>query len=114
MPFQLRLTREAEEDLEQLFDFIVQRELDRNKSSDLQMAQAALDAIEKGFETLKLAPFTCRKSAQNPFLRELIISFGHSGYVALFEIENEKMVTIAAVRYQNEDDYHWIPQRKTA
>jgi hypothetical protein len=34
--------------------------------------------------------------------------------VALFEIENEKMVTIAAVRYQNEDDYHWIPQRKTA
>jgi plasmid stabilization system protein ParE len=47
MPFQLRLTREAEEDLEQLFDFIIQRELDRNKNSDLQMAQAALDAIER-------------------------------------------------------------------
>ena len=106
MPFQLRLTREAEEDLEQLFDFSVQRELDRNNNSDLQMAQTALDAIEKGFETLKLAPFTCRKSAQNPFLRELIISFGHSGYVSLFEIENEEMVTIAAVRHQNEDDYH--------
>jgi len=24
----------------------------------------------------------------------------------LFEIENEQVVTIAAVRHQNEDDYH--------
>ena len=69
MPFQLRLTREAEEDLEQLFDFIVQRELDRNKSSDLQMAQAALDAIEKGFETLKLAPLHLPKICSKPFFK---------------------------------------------
>jgi hypothetical protein len=32
--------------------------------------------------------------------------FGHSGYVALFEIENASTVTILAVRHQLEDDCH--------
>jgi hypothetical protein len=41
----------------------------------------------------------------NPFLRELVIPFGASGYVALFEIDNEETVTILAVRHQREDDY---------
>jgi hypothetical protein len=39
-------------------------------------------------------------------LRELIISFGRSGYVALFEIEGADEVVINAVRHQLEDDYH--------
>ena len=42
----------------------------------------------------------------NSFLRELLISFGTSGYVALFEIENEKSITILAVRHQREEDYY--------
>jgi hypothetical protein len=37
------------------------------------------------------------------FLRELIIPFGNSGYVALFEIEAGGYVTILAV------DYHGKP-----
>lgn len=50
--------------------------------------------------------FTCRKAAQSdPFLRELVISFGASGYVALFEIEDNAIVTILAIRHQREDDY---------
>jgi hypothetical protein len=32
--------------------------------------------------------------------------FGHSGYVALFEIENASTVTILAVRHLLEDDCH--------
>ncbi|NTU94105.1 MAG: type II toxin-antitoxin system RelE/ParE family toxin, partial [Chlorobiaceae bacterium] len=32
--------------------------------------------------------------------------FGNSGYVALFEIQEERMVTILAVRHQREDDYY--------
>lgn len=55
---------------------------------------------------LRLFPFTCRKiDASNPFLRELIVSFGTSGYVSLFEIESAEQVTILAVRHQREDDY---------
>jgi plasmid stabilization system protein ParE len=39
-------------------------------------------------------------------LRELTIAFGVSGYVALFEIDGAKTVTVLAVRHQREDDYH--------
>jgi plasmid stabilization system protein ParE len=36
----------------------------------------------------------------------LLISFGTSGYLALFEIDDAQHVTILAVRHQREDDYH--------
>jgi hypothetical protein len=56
---------------------------------------------------LENSPFSYRKAdVDNPFLRELVIPFGASGYVALFEIDNEHSVTILAVRHQREDDYH--------
>lgn len=42
----------------------------------------------------------------NTFLRELIIAFGASGYVALFEIDDASTVTVLAVRHPREDDYH--------
>ncbi len=39
-------------------------------------------------------PFGCRKAApESPFLRELVISFGGHGCVALFEVEDTKTVT---------------------
>ncbi len=56
--------------------------------------------------TLKSSPFTCRKAGNSPFLKELIIPFGRSSYVALFEIEDESIVAVVAVRHQREDDYH--------
>ena len=55
----------------------------------------------------RISPFTCRKaSADSPFLREMIIPFGAGGYVALFEIEADKFITILAVRHQREEDYY--------
>ena len=42
----------------------------------------------------------------SPFLRELVIPFGASGYVALFEIVGNDRVIVGAVRHQREDDYH--------
>jgi plasmid stabilization system protein ParE len=103
--FRVRLTVEAEADLDRLFDFVVERELQRD-DGDLALAERALVAIRSGFAILKASPFTCRKAAQSPFLRELIIPFGHSGYVALFEIESPGDVVVIAVRHQLEDDYH--------
>lgn len=105
MSFRIRLTREAQADLERLFDFVIERELDR-EGGDLKLAEQALEAIRAGFATLQTSPFTCRKVGSSPFLRELIIPFGRSGYVALFEIEDPASVLIVAVRHQLEDDYH--------
>ncbi|WP_140635354.1 type II toxin-antitoxin system RelE/ParE family toxin [Methylibium rhizosphaerae] len=105
MSFKVRLTQEAEADLERLFDFVLERELAR-EAPDFDLAENALNAIRAGFEILRSSPFTCRKAGQSPFLRELVISFGRTGYVALFEIEDASNVLVVAVRHQLEDDYH--------
>lgn len=105
MSFRVRLTAEAADDLERLFDFVLERELLRG-NGDLVMADRALEAIKNGFATLRQSPFTCRKVGPTPFLRELIIPFGRSGYVALFEIIDNENVVVSAVRHQLEDDYH--------
>ena len=98
MSYQIRYTDEAYDDLKRLYEFLLQQ--------DIQSAEHALQVIEKAIEVLKTFPFICRKAEiDNPFLRELIISFGANGYVALFEIEEDKLVTILAVRHQREDDY---------
>jgi plasmid stabilization system protein ParE len=103
--FRVRLTRDAEQDLERLFDFVVQRELAR-AAGNMKFADQALNAIPAGIATLKTSPFTCRKAGISPFLRELIIPFGGSGYVALFEVKNSVEVVVCAVRHQLEADYH--------
>jgi plasmid stabilization system protein ParE len=99
--FRVRFTPEADEDLLRLFDYLLER--------DLAAAEGAEAAIAKAIELLELFPFSCRKpsgGSGSPFLRELIIPFGGSGYVALFEIENPDTVTILALRHQREEDYH--------
>lgn len=105
MSFRVRLTREADADIERLFDFVLERELARD-GGDLDLAQDAVAAIRAGVATLKSSPFTCRKAGSSPFLRELVIPFGRIGYVALFEIEGASNVVVVAVRHQLEDDYH--------
>ena len=97
--YKIRFTPEAEDDLLRLYEFLLEK--------DIAAAERALDAIKAGIELLQFSPYSCRKVlAKNPFLRELVISFGSAGYVALFEIEPDDIVTIIAVRHQREDDYH--------
>ena len=105
MSFRVRLTVEAADDLEQLFDFVLQRERLR-QGGDLDVADCTLTAVRNGIATLRQSPFTCRKVGTSPFLRELIIPFGRSGYVALFEIVDQENIVVSAVRHQLEDDYH--------
>jgi plasmid stabilization system protein ParE len=72
----------------------------------VKAARRARAKIAKGVELLKEFPFTCRKAApDSPFLRELVIPFGSTGYVMLFEIQDASTVTILAIRHQREDDY---------
>ena len=99
--FRVRFTSEAEADLLRLFDFLLEQ--------DVAAAEKARAAVAKAIELLEVFPFSCRKAVGgdgNPFLRELIIPFGESGCVALFEIENRDTVTLLAVRHQREEDYH--------
>ena len=98
--FQVRFTEEAREDLVRLYDFVLQREQDRPG-----IAEASLRAIEDGLALLETSPFACRPTVGNPFLRELVIGFGATGYVALFEVEDAATVTVLAVRHQREQDY---------
>ena len=105
MSYRVQFSAAAQADLERLFDFILQRELG-SASGDLAIAERALQAIKDGLAFLNTAPFACRKVGTSPFVRELVITFGSAGYVALYEIVDERTVIIGAVRHQREDDYH--------
>lgn len=97
--YQARYTVEARADLIRLYQFLLEQ--------DPADTGRALETICKGADMLASFPFTCRKvDSDNPYLRELVVQFGNTGYVALFEIEAEDTVTIFAIRHQREDDYH--------
>jgi plasmid stabilization system protein ParE len=100
--YRVRFTQDAEADLVRLYEFILRRD-----ETDWVVADRALDAVRNAIRSLELSPFSYRKATPgNPFLRELVIPFVATGYVALFEIDDDKTVTILAVRQQREDDYH--------
>ncbi len=99
MTYQVRLTPEALDDLRRLYAFLLER--------DLLAAESALFAMENAFGMLAYSPFSCRKALhqKSPRWREILIPFGRAGYVALFEIEDDRNVTVTAIRHQREEDY---------
>ena len=95
------LSAGARRDLNRLYDFLVDKDFDT--------AEPALQAMREALTLLAKFPFTCRKAAGRalgPALRELVIPFASSGYVALFEITDAETVTVLAVRHQREEDYY--------
>lgn len=103
MTFAVRYSGTARDDLQRLYEHLLER---CTTLEDLAVAERALDTIESAVGRLAQSPFIDRKAGNSPFLRELVIPFGHSGYVALFEIDDAATVTILAVRHQREEDYH--------
>ncbi len=98
MSFSVRFTEDAAEDLVRLYTFAAEND---------PAADRALEMLGKTWEMLEEFPLSCRKAeGSDPFLREAIIPFGASGYIALFEIEGDDLVTVLAERHQLEDDYH--------
>jgi plasmid stabilization system protein ParE len=98
--YRVRLTPEARDDLLRMQAWLMER--------DPAAAGRALAAIETSFSLLEHSPFSCRKAwpGDRPLLREIVIPFGSTGYVALFEIEDSRTVTVLAVRHQREEDFH--------
>jgi plasmid stabilization system protein ParE len=105
MKYQVVFSREAENDLERLFDFVFERELN-SPTGNLELPLKAIEAIRQACQFLKISPFSCRKAEASPFARELIVPFGSTGYVVFFEIRESSRVHIGAVRHQRESDYH--------
>ncbi len=102
--FVVSYTHAARDDLLRLFEYLLKG---ADRLEELDAAQAAIDAITEALDRqLGRNPFGFRKAAESPFLRELLIPFSSSGYVALYEIEGGKRVNILALRHQREDDYH--------
>jgi plasmid stabilization system protein ParE len=98
--FRVRFTEGAREDLLELHTFMAER-------SPVAAARAVA-TIERAMKVLAEFPWSCRPSTAvvGTRFRELIIPFGRQGYVALFELEGNEVVTVLAVRSQRESDYH--------
>lgn len=94
----VRITARARTDLSRLHAFLV--------SKDPVAAKRAMLAIRESFLPLDHAPMIGRPVEDFEGLRELVIDFGASGFLALYRFEPAlDAVTILAVKHQREDDY---------
>jgi len=102
--FNVTLLQEAVADLRRLEDVAIQREL-ASETPDWTTPQRAIDAIREGMRLLSWSPYSCRRAELgNGRSRELIVPFGGTGYIVLFEIVADEVV-VGAVRHQREEDY---------
>jgi plasmid stabilization system protein ParE len=82
--------------LERAFEFLAQ--------SDPGVARTAASAIQSAVNTLTEHPLIGRRIEGD--LRELVISFGKSGYVALYRfLPHLDVERVLAIRHQRELDY---------
>ena len=89
-------SRHAFADLERLADFLIR--------DAPQAAVTAIDVIRDGIDILERHPFVGRPCEEG--LRELLISYGKSGYVALYSYEqSQDAVLVLAIRHQREAGY---------
>ena len=94
----IRLSARAQSDLSRLHAFTAEK--------DPNVAKRALIAIREAFTQLKHTPMIGRPVENHDNLRELVIDFGASGYLAMYRLETSlDAVTILAIKHQREDDY---------
>jgi addiction module RelE/StbE family toxin len=90
---QVVLQDRALADLERLTDFLVEK--------DTRQAAATIALVNDALAVLERHPLIGRPVEEG--LRELVISRGRSGYVALYRyVEPEDLVLVLAVRHQRE------------
>lgn len=83
----------ALEDLERIFDF--------TRDLDLEWALSQIRRVRRAVEILDEHPLIGRRVSGE--LRELVISSGKTGFVALYQYEElDDLVRILAVRHQRE------------
>ncbi len=95
---QISLSLRAQTDISRLHRFLV--------TLDPASAKRAVLAIRDAFSPLRDYPFLGRAVEDSEQLRELLIDFGNSGYIALYEYnEHADSVVILALKHQREDGY---------
>lgn len=93
---QVVYSRRALENLERAFEFLAE--------TDPGVPAVAAAAIREAVDALARHPLIGRSLAGE--LRELVISYGRTGYVALYEFSPaQDEVRILAIRHQRELDY---------
>ena len=91
-------SEQALADLERLTDFLIE--------VDASSALETVELIEEAVSLLKRHPLVGRPVEYE--LRELVISRGRSGYVALYRLEEARdVILILAIRHQREAGY-WV------
>ena len=89
---------EALDDLERIFEF--------NLEQDATTALDHIETIRSAVLILDEHPEIGRPIGRGSALRELVISFGKSGYIALYEHSPvEHLIRIVAIRHQREAGY---------
>ncbi|NCS65465.1 MAG: plasmid stabilization protein [Hydrogenophilales bacterium CG03_land_8_20_14_0_80_62_28] len=92
------MTARAQADVGRLHRFLVEK--------DIQTAKRAVLAIRDALVPLRQSPEIGRPVEDHPGLRELVIEFGASGYLAMYRFEPAlDTVSILAIKHQLEDDY---------
>lgn len=94
---QIIYSEQAQSDLNRLYLFLADK--------DIEVAQRAMLEIDGSIShQLSNHPKICREIAYG--LREFIIRFGRSGYIVLFDYNEQKdTIAILAIRHQLENDY---------
>ena len=91
-------SRHAVNDLIRLTEFLIE--------VDIQAASDTIDLIEEAINILERHPFIGRTVDEE--IRELIISRGATGYVALYSVEQHKnAILILAIRHQREAGFNF-------
>ena len=98
--YAVEIEKAARQDIERLHAFLLE--------AAPEYADQAMERIHRSLKLLEVIPHSCRKASYQDGrqLRELIIDQGSSGYIALFEIRPEGIVSILAIKHQRESDYH--------
>lgn len=92
----LALEQSAQADLERLADFLA--------AGDPEAAAETASLIFDALTVLERHPLIGRPAEEG--LRELVISRGRSGYVALYDyVESQDLVVVHALRHQREAGY---------
>ena len=104
MTFRVEFTPEADDDLDRLFDFLLDR---ADTVEEAMRAYEAIEVIRTVVNShLSTTPYSYRKVGTRPTLRELIVPFGATGYVLRFDIRTPELVLVLGARHQREEDFH--------
>jgi plasmid stabilization system protein ParE len=91
------VSEDATQDLEELVDFLCENQA--------EYAIETIDLILNAMNVLEQHPEIGRPVQHN--FRELVISRGKTGYIALYEYDAESdVVLVLAIRHQREAGYH--------